>query len=149
MWEIRILGCILHIANDSLFNLAKWKIEFYPAYRTIGLIWAKVKDVPLLGYRCPWDFNKVKTFSALLPLIWILASICRPESWHFFIFVAFIGAWAILVLNGTESTSKTVGNFTLCHKSNSLAIACYIFIIILCSQIPHTKCEKYIFWDRL
>ena len=35
--------------SDSFVKLAKWKTEFFPTYRTICLIQAKVKDAPCLG----------------------------------------------------------------------------------------------------
>ena len=46
-----------------------------------------MKDVPLLGHKCPWGLSKVKVSTAFPPLICISASISGPGSWHFLAFV--------------------------------------------------------------
>ena len=58
-----------------LFNLAKWKKWVFPCLQDHIPIQAKVKDVPLPGYRYAWGLDKVKAFSAFPPLISILGCI--------------------------------------------------------------------------
>ena len=51
--------------------------------------------------------------------------------YFFFFFFFFVMRLELLEFEGTKSTIKSMGNFTLCHKGNSLANAGYIFLMIL------------------